>query len=548
MADNQTTAQHLNDINQEFKEKEVQKKAEGFGIPYINLLAFKVNPDVLQLLHKEESESAHMVVFFQIGKKIRIALTDPENIHAKEFLQRLKNENFIVNINIASIESIVKVQEIYSSSLYVEEKKDDIYIKNEDKLAREALEEFEQSQEKELSQKKSSDALNDIHSLAVQMHVSDIHFQREKTEVKIRFRIDGILQSITTIEPKIYDRLVRQIKMNANLKLNIVNEPQDGQYMFSVNKREVDVRVSFLPSVYGESIVLRFLDSKKSLMSLADLGFKKYSLEKIAQALSKTEGMILLTGPTGSGKTTTLYSMIQVLNKPQRKIITLEDPVEYKMEGVVQCEVHQEEAETETVSYESGLKSVLRQDPDVIMVGEIREPKVARTAVQASMTGHLVLSTLHSNSALETFARLKDLEVSDYLLHPSMNAIIAQRLVRKVCDHCKETRERSSDHQNIIRGILTGLDIKHGFDLQHIEKEIYGKGCKICNKSGYLKRLTIVEVLLLTTALKEVLRVATIKDLGKQAVADGFVTIKQDGMLKVLEGLTTFEEVIRVTG
>ena len=548
MSDNQATEQHLKDINQEFKEKEVQKKAEEFGIPYINLLTFKVNPDVLHLLHKEESESAHMVVFFQIGKKIRIALTDPENIYAKEYLQRLKNEKFIVNINIASSESIGKIQQMYDSSLYVKEEKDDIFIKNEDKLAREALEEFEQTQEKELSQKKSSDALNDIHSLAVQMHVSDIHFQREKTEIKIRFRVDGILQSITTIEPKIYDRLVRQIKMNASLKLNIDNYPQDGQYMFSVNEREVDVRVSLLPSVYGESIVLRFLDSKKSLLSLSDLGFKKYSLEKVAQALSKAEGMILLTGPTGSGKTTTLYSMIQVLNKPQRKIITLEDPVEYKMEGVVQCEIHQDKEEGEHVSYESGLKSVLRQDPDVIMVGEIREPQVARTAVQASMTGHLVLSTLHSNSALETFARLKDLEVSDYLLHPSMNAIIAQRLVRRVCDHCKTTRERSLDHQAVIRKILIGLSIDHGFDLQHIEKEIYGKGCKICNNSGYLKRITIVEVLLLTTNLKEILRVASIKELGKKAIAEGFVSIKQDGMLKVLEGLTTFEEVIRVTG
>lgn len=544
---NQKTSQHLNDINQEFKEKEVQQRAESLAMPYINLLNFKVNPDVLSLLHEEESQIAHMVVFFQVGKKIRIAVGDPENIHAKQLIQKFKTEHFIVNVNLASEESIHKVQELYATSFYKKEEEEGITIENEEKMATEALEEFEKDTEKDLSKKKSSDALSDIHALAVQMHVSDVHFQQEKNEVKVRFRIDGILQGITSLDAKAYEGMIRQIKMNASLKLNIVDKPQDGQYLFAVNERNIDVRVSVLPSVYGESIVLRFLDPKKGLVSLADLGFKKYALEKVASALSKPEGMILLTGPTGSGKTTTLYSMIDVLNKPQRKIVTLEDPVEYQIPGIVQCSVH--EGEEEGLSYEEGLKSILRQDPDVIMLGEIREPKVANTAIQAAMTGHLVLSTLHSNSSIESFARLQDLQVSDYLLLPAMNAIIAQRLVRKICKYCKETRKRSEKNMGLIRKTVQNIS-SPGLEVPEVsETESYAKGCKLCNHSGYLGRVTIAEVLLISDTLKEVLRNnKNEKEIYKTALSEGFVSMKEDGVLKVLDGVTTLEEVLRVTG
>ncbi|MBT4936284.1 type II/IV secretion system protein [Candidatus Peregrinibacteria bacterium] len=544
---NQKTSQHLNDINQEFKEKEVQKRAADLGMPYINLLDFKVNPDVLSLLHEEESQIAHMVVFFQVGKKIRIAVGDPENIHAKQLIQKFKTEHFIVNINLASEESILKVQQLYETSFYKKEEEEEITIENEEKIATEALEEFEKDTEKDLSKKKSSDALSDIHALAVQMHVSDVHFQQEKNEVKVRFRIDGILQGITSLDSKAYEGIIRQIKMNAGLKLNIMTKPQDGQYIFAVNERNIDVRVSVLPSVYGESIVLRFLDPKKGLVSLADLGFKKYSLEKVATALSKPEGIILLTGPTGSGKTTTLYSMLDVLNKPQRKIVTLEDPVEYQIPGIVQCSVHEDEEDN--LNYEEGLKSILRQDPDVIMLGEIREPKVAKTAIQAAMTGHLVLSTLHSNSSIESFARLKDLEVSDYLLIPAINAIIAQRLVRKVCQYCKEERKRSEKDISLITPIVKKLR-SQGMSISEVSgNEVHAKGCKLCNHSGYLGRLTIAEVLVISDALKDALRASKDeKELYKYAVSEGFVSMREDGILKVLDGLTTLEEVLRVTG
>ena len=539
---------HLQDINQEFKEKEVQEKAKELGFSYINLLNFKVNPDILQLLNEEDSHNSNMVVFFQIGKKIRVALTDPENFFAKNLIQNFKNEHYAVNVNIASEESIRKVQEGYKSKLYKQEEKKEIQVEEkEDVIAEEALKEFEEKQE-EVNQAPSATALDDFHALAVKMKASDVHFQAEESGAQVRFRIDGILQTITHLEKKAYDGIVKQVKFNAHLKLNIVNQAQDGQYFFSINQRSVDVRVSTVPSVFGETLVLRLLDPKKGIVPLSDLGFKKYALEKVANVLSKPEGMILLTGPTGAGKTTTLYSILDVLNRPHRKIITLEDPVEYKLPGVVQCEVVREKND-DTFSFSDGLVAALRQDPDIIMVGEIREPKVANTAVQAAMTGHLVLSTLHTNSAIETISRLMNLGVADYTLAPSLNALIAQRLVRRVCKHCTAERDWSIKALENLKLTYDALKARK-IDVPEIPKqEKYGKGCEHCNQTGFSGRITAVEVLPISDNLRTLIQSGSDeKVILETAEKEGFVTMREDALIKVLSAETTFDEVVRVLG
>jgi len=542
--------QNLKNINQEFKEKELQEKAQSLGMPYINLLNFRVNPDVLSLIEEQESQAANMVVFFQIGKKLRIAISDPNNIHAKNIIQKFKTENFSINVNLASEESIHKVQELYENSLYKKEvKHEGIELNNEEIVAAEAIKDFEDTAEKDISSKKSSDVLDDFHKLAIQTNASDVHFQTEKDIVHIRFRIDGMLQSIASIDHKTYEGIARQIKMNAHLKLNVTDQPQDGQYFFNINERSVDIRVSVLPSVYGESIVMRFLDPKKGIVSLNELGFKKYSLEHIAMALAKAEGIILLTGPTGSGKTTTLYSMLDVINRPHRKIITLEDPVEYKMNGILQCEVSREESEETTLTFKDGLIATLRQDPDVIMVGEIREPEVANIAFQASMTGHLVLSTIHANSSIETLARLRNLGVNSYLIAPAINMIVSQRLLRRICPHCIGERDISKKNLEYLQGIAEKIRARGVQVNKIIDKEKFGKGCKYCNNTGYLGRITVAEIFVVSEKIRELIQAKeNTKTILTQAISEGFINIKEDAVIKVLDGETTFEEMIRVVG
>lgn len=538
---------HLQGINQDFKEKEVAKRAEELGISYVNLLQSHLNPDVLDLLPEEQSKNANLVVFFQIGKKLRIALSEPENFFAKQIIQNFKNENYAVNINLASDESIKHIQSFYQQKNLKKNEMQEVKVEEEEQIATKALEEFEEKQET-IQTETANDALGEFHGLAIKMHASDVHFQPEEKEVLVRFRVDGILQTVSRIPHNTYAGLVKQIKFQSHLKLNISNQSQDGQYFFEVNNRSVDVRVSSVPSIYGETLVLRLLDPKKGIVPLSELGFKRYALEKIANALTKPEGMILLTGPTGSGKTTTLYSLLDVLNRPYRKIITLEDPVEYKLAGIVQCEVSRNE-EQETFSFQDGLVAALRQDPDVIMVGEIREGKVANTAVQAAMTGHMVLSTLHTNSAIDTISRLLNLSVSEYTLAPSLNTVIAQRLVRKVCPHCSTQRHWNLKTKEVLEKSFSLFQSLGMENLVFPEFETFGKGCDYCNNSGFLGRVTVAEVFPISEKIRSLILEKSDKEtLLQQAKQEGFVSMKEDAFLKVILNETTFDEVLRVLG
>lgn len=379
---------------------------------------------------------------------------------------------------------------------------------------------------------------------AVEGDASDIHIEPTKKESKVRFRLDGILHASLFLPLKIHPAIVARIKILSNLKIDETRLPQDGRFGITVGQKNIDFRVSTFPTALGEKVVLRVLDPTESAMSFEGLGLERRNFEILKKAIQKPYGMILVTGPTGSGKTTTLYAILHILNQEGVNIITLEDPIEYFMEGVNQSQTKPEIGYT----FATGLRHILRQDPDIIMVGEIRDEETAVLATQASLTGHLVLSTLHTNNALGVIPRLIDLGVAPFLLPPSLSVCVAQRLVRKLCQYCKKQVSPSVKIKEMITGQIESLPTiikKSVMPLKSIK--IYeAVGCKKCRSEGYSGRIGLYEILEMTPELSEiVLKEPTESRIKEEAIRQGMITMKQDGILKVLEGVTSMEEVLR---
>jgi len=390
----------------------------------------------------------------------------------------------------------------------------------------------------------------------IELETSDLHIEPQETEVKIRIRIDGVLYDVMVFDSKIYQKILSRIKLLSGLKLNITARPQDGRFSILLEtegalspnqkKRPIEVRTSTIPTEYGESIVLRILNPK-SLLEVDNLGLRKDLLDTVKEEIKKPNGMIIVTGPTGSGKTTTLYAFLKQIQKPEIKIITIEDPIEYHLKGISQTQVNPAKG----YDFATGLKSIMRQDPDVILVGEIRDQETATTALQAALTGHLVFSTLHTNDAVGTIARLVNLKSKPSDIGPAINLVIAQRLVRKICQKCSKLQPVSSLILSKIKKVL-----------KKIPKEIYstvlekGKvkipkitGCKDCNFTGYRGRIGIFETFLIDSEMEKfILTKPSVAALREKAIKKGMVTMYQDGILKALEGITTIEEVERVAG
>ena len=386
---------------------------------------------------------------------------------------------------------------------------------------------------------------------AVQLDASDVHIEPEEDDVKIRIRVDGILQEVSTINKQIYKKLLSRIKLLSKLKLNISDRPQDGRFSIVFDDTEIEVRVSSLPAEHGETFVLRILDPR-SLIEIETLGLREDLLKIVEKEIKKPHGMIVTTGPTGSGKTTTLYAFCKKIKSPKIKIITIEDPIEYHLAGISQTQVSAKRqlqigGRTETRSYDfaSGLKSIMRQDPDVILVGEIRDRETVNTALQAALTGHLVLTTLHTNDAAGAVARLISLGGKLANIGPAINIVIAQRLAREVCSECRQMVKASPEELAKIRGELNPLKIEVADDIV-IPK---ANGCSICNNTGYRGRIGIFEILLMGEDIEKfILEEPSIAALRNLAIKNGMTTIKQDGFLKIIEGLTTIEEIERVMG
>jgi type IV pilus assembly protein PilB len=385
-----------------------------------------------------------------------------------------------------------------------------------------------------------------IINYALLMRASDIHFEPEEKLFRVRYRVDGILQDVVSIAKEIQPQIVSRVKILANLKLDESRIPQDGRFDVNFRHKQVDIRVSTLPTVRGEKVVMRLLDKSQGILSLEDLGMTGQAFKKTMEAMNKPYGIIISTGPTGSGKSTTLYAILNRISVPAVNIVTLEDPVEYEIPGINQCQIKPKIGFT----FADGLRSILRQDPNVIMVGEVRDAETANMATHAALTGHLVLTTLHTNDAAGALPRLTNMGVEPFLITSSINLIIGQRLVRRICPKCREQVEVPENLKKVVEAEIEKIPKNNKEDLARIKtplKFFQGKGCKECNQ-GYKGRLGIFEVLTVSSKIEDmVIGRSGTNEILSQAQSEGMITMRQDGILKSLEGLTTIDEVIRVT-
>jgi len=382
-----------------------------------------------------------------------------------------------------------------------------------------------------------TDILSVILEGAIKLDVSDIHFEPQKSKVRLRFRLDGVLQEILYFEKESYEKILSRIKLLSEMKLN-VSQPQDGRFSVNMGEITIEVRTSTLPTEWGESVVMRILNPR-SLISLEELGLRQELLKTFNEEIRKPNGMIIVTGPTASGKTTTLYAILKKIQRPEIKIITIEDPIEYHLDGIVQTQVNPKEGYT----FATGLKSILRQSPNVVLVGEIRDFETAQIAIQASLTGHLVLTTMHTNDAAGTIARFLVLGERLQNIAPAINMAVAQRLVRKVCKKCSIEIELTQQELNKIKNVLKNINI----EIKEKFKVKKAKGCEDCSFTGYKGRIGIFETLLVDKEMENfILTGPSISDLREMAQKKGMVTMYQDGLLKVIDGITTLEEIERV--
>lgn len=536
--------QALGWINRDIHERDVMQKAKETAMLYMNLTKTPINPDLLKLLTKEEAVAAGVMPFYRVGQHLRVAVVDAEAASAKVLLERFAAAKFEVELNLCSAESIADAAKIYDTQQMVMHK--DIVTDVEESQKRAFDKEIQVlSDLKDRVEKVTAEeALNLLEVGAIKTGASDMHYEPEEKVARIRFRIDGELYKVFELDKKIFANVINQLKYKCKMKMNVTNVPQDGRYSFAINTRKVDVRVSSIPTQYGESFVCRLLDSGKSFVSFEELGFQGAYLAKMEKLPSLSHGMILVTGPTGSGKTTTLYSLLSRFNTPEAKVITLEDPVEYHIEGISQSQID----ESHGYNFADGLRTILRQDPDTVMIGEIRDLETAQVAAQAALTGHVMLSTIHTNSAIETIARIVNIGLPEFIVAPSLHTIVAQRLVRKLCV-CAVERPMTADEKVRFTKEVEGIHAAvpdMAVVIPEVMKDI--KGCALCSNTGYRGRLVIVEMVTIDSDLQELILAKTsTPKMFEAARKKGMITMQEDGILKVLQGLTTMDEVFEAT-
>ena len=517
--------------------------ANFFNIPFIDLNNQIIRKDVLMSIPEPIARTHQLIAFESDSKIIKIATLDPEDLEIFEFIK--KKTNLEPEIYLTTPEKINEAIKQYHKSLSTEFKN----ISNKETDA-----DNEENLEKMATDLPIVRIVDTLLEYAIFEEASDIHIEPEKKNLIIRYRIDGILRNVMVLPKNAQLGVIARIKILANLKIDEHRLPQDGRFKISAKDYNISFRVSIIPTFDGEKIVLRLLNEKAQILTLEQLGFQPSSLAIVKKNISKPHGMILVTGPTGSGKTTTLYTVLNILNTPEVNIVTIEDPIEYRMPHVNQSQLNPKIGYT----FAMALRAFLRQDPNIIMVGEIRDQETSEIAIHAAMTGHLVLSTLHTNDAVTTLPRLSDMGVPAFLVASTTNIIIAQRLVRKICPNCIQSFKLDKliinelKQQLDITGIMetlqkekTIIDAKKGLEPLLFYK---GKGCKQCNNSGYKGRIGIYEVLEITEELSElILKKANPLELKRQAIKQGMLTIVEDGFIKAKNGITTIEEIMRVT-
>ncbi|HRH24564.1 MAG TPA: GspE/PulE family protein, partial [Candidatus Paceibacterota bacterium] len=533
------------------REKEEEDLArilsDKYGLTYTDLSVVPVNVDALRLVQEDKARAAEMVVFDKAGKALSIALHSPNNPALAGIFEGLESRGFTLQKFLVSARSLKRALDRYADLSYAHVTTEGVFdISSEDinKLEKEfdSLASLKSHLDEVLSTKKTAQVsriFEDIVAAALSLGASDIHLEPEEHAVRLRLRLDGMLSDAYMFDPKVYHSLNSRVKLLSGLKLNVDNRAQDGRFTIAVQGTEIEVRTSVIPGNYGESLVLRILDPNTLTRSFEDMGVNPKLLARLREEIKRPNGMLLTTGPTGSGKTTTLYTFLLALHTPETKIVTIEDPIEYHLEGIVQTQTNGKD-----YTFASGLRSVLRQDPDVILVGEIRDGEVAEVALQAALTGHFVFSTLHTNNAAGTFPRLVDLGADPKVFASAVSVAMGQRLMRTLNPETKKARPATEEEKKLMQAIMATVTDTSLLPASY--DTVYDAVPDENGGTGYKGRLGVHEAIFMDEELGEFLRDNPSEgDIAKHVLRQGYLTMAQDGVLKVLAGQTTLEELAR---
>jgi type IV pilus assembly protein PilB len=547
--DDNKSAGRLADLRQQEEEDLAELISNKYSLPYIDLSGITINTDGLKLIPQDIAQKGKIAVFDMTGKKLKLAVVSPQKEETQAILQDLESRGYINSIYIVSNRSLEKAWSRYADISFTTESKSGSLEINSDQIGEfisktRSIDDTKKLIDEVMQMKRAfriSRIVEIVISGAIATKSSDIHIEPEEETARVRFRIDGVLVEIATFDSETFNLLLSRIKLLSGMKLNIKSQAQDGRFSIKIGETELEIRSSILPGAYSESIVMRLLNPDSIAVDLNELGIEPELKEIFDKQLSRPDGLILNTGPTGSGKTTTLYAFLKQTLTPGIKIITIEDPIEYHLSGIVQTQVDKSKG----YDFASGLRAALRQDPDIIMVGEIRDLETAETAIQSSLTGHLVFSTLHTNTAAGAFTRLIDLGVNPKVLTSAIRIAIAQRLVRKLCPDCKKPVTLDQKTLKLAKDIYDGID-----NPKIPWTETFygpGDGCLTCNKLKYKGRVAILEAVLSDKAVEEVLQMnPSEREIKEAARGQGILDMSQDGILKAMRGITDITELERV--
>ncbi len=548
--DEEKQNKRVEDLRKQEEELLAQTLSAKYGVPYLDLTSTPINIDALRVISEQETIDAQIAVFNEVNKVVSLGALSPENPKTKEAIKKIRDKGFSVEVYMVSHASLKKVWERYKDLSYSFETKSGALDISNDQITEflsqvHTIPDVQKLISDVLNMKKSyriSRIMEIILAGAIATNSSDIHLEPQEDYVTLRYRLDGILTEILQFDLETFKLLASRIKLVSNLKLNVYGA-QDGRFSIKIKDSEIEIRTSLLPGNFGEAIVLRVLNPNSISVPLEDLGIHPKLLQVIFKEIEKPKGMVIITGPTGSGKTTTLYAFLKKVHTPEVKVITIENPIEYHLNGIVQTQTN----EKNNYGFADGLRSALRQDPDIIMVGEIRDSETANTAIDAALTGHLVFSTLHTNTAAGTFPRLIDLDVNPKIISSAINLAMAQRLVRRLCPYCKKEVPISKEDKQIVDEIVSKIPDKEYLSGVQTENYFEAVGCDKCNMTGYKGRIGIHEAIRIDANIENVvINNPSEREIRAAAKGQGLLTLREDGIVKVLTGITTLPELRRI--
>jgi type II secretory ATPase GspE/PulE/Tfp pilus assembly ATPase PilB-like protein len=542
--------ERLEELHIKEEEQLAQMLSKKYGVGYVDLTRQGISPDALKLIPESDAREAELAAFKLVNKTVYIAARSPKRADTIEKINIVKSLGYSIKLYMVSLRSLEYAWGHYKDLSFATASDGGVINLSSETITSmqndlKNIEDIKVHIGEALASTKAhrvSRILEVLLGGALALDASDVHIEPEDEYIHVRYRLDGVLTNVMDFDATIYKLLRSRIKLLSGMKINITNTAQDGRFSINVDGQEIEIRSSVIPGAYGESVVLRVLDPSALGLDIDAVGMDEHLKKTLLHEISKPNGMILNTGPTGSGKTTTLYAFLNTVNNPDIKIITLENPIEYHLQGIVQTQI------TKNYSFADGLRAILRQDPDVIMVGEIRDPEVASTAVNAALTGHLVFSTLHTNNAAGTFPRIIDLDVAPEIIGAALSVSMAQRLTRRLCTQCRVSKPMTKDEQTLVNKILK--DIPRPDDLPNNRDTLWHpaeSGCDACQGTGYKGRIAIMEAVLVDTAVEEAVRNNPSEaDIWRVAKPQGIRRMAEDGIVKALEGITSLEELGRV--